>query len=186
MSEEGSITLWIDQLKAGDHGAAQKLWERYYKRLIGLARRRLEGSPRRLADEEDLALCAFGSFCRAAEEGRFPRLNDRNDLWQLLVMLTARKAIDLIRKEGRDRAVAETNFEQVIGPEPTPEFAAQVAEAYERLLARLGDVELRTIALAKMEGCTDEEIAARVGRAPRTVRRRLRLIRDLWAKEVVR
>lgn len=194
MSSEGSVTQWIGQLKAGDHAAAQPLWERYFQRLVGLARKKLQGTPRRMADEEDVALSAFDSFCRAAERGNFPRLADRDDFWQLLVLVTARKAYHLMRDEGRQKRgggaavglpTTESGMLQVgSSPEPTPEFAAQVAEEYQRLLNLLGDAELRLIAVLKMEGHTEDEIAAQVGCAPRTVRRRLQLIRSLWEKEV--
>src|SRR5262245_47242133 len=92
MSSSGPVTHWIGRLKAGEHAAAQALWERYFQRLVGLARKILQGQPRRAADEEDVALSAFASFCRGAEGGRFPQLGDRDDLWQILVVLTARKA----------------------------------------------------------------------------------------------
>src|SRR5260370_3647008 len=94
MSSAGSVTNWLGLLKAGDSAAAQPLWERYFRRLVGLARTKLRGTPRQAADEEDVALCAFDSFCRAAEQGRFPKLHDRHDLWRLLVSITARKALD--------------------------------------------------------------------------------------------
>src|SRR3954469_7065224 len=101
MSSQGSVTHWISLLKAGEHAAVQPLWERYFPRLVALARARLRGAPRRVADEEDVALSAFDSFCRHAEQGRFPQLLDRDDLWQVLVMLAARKAVELIRHECR-------------------------------------------------------------------------------------
>src|SRR5262245_50483519 len=101
MSSEGSVTRWLDQLKAGDRGAVQALWTAYYHRLVALARSRLRNVPRRAADEEDVALCAFDSFCHRAELGQFSRLDDRDDLWQLLFVLTVRKAVDLARHEGR-------------------------------------------------------------------------------------
>src|SRR4051794_24289452 len=103
MQTSGSVTHWIEQLKAGNREAAQFLWERYFQRLVALARNRLQGTPRRVADEEDLALSAFDSFYRGAEQGRFPMLNDRNDLWQLLVVLTARKVLDHRAYEGRKK-----------------------------------------------------------------------------------
>ena len=96
MSTPGSVTAWIEQLKAGDAAAAAPLWQGYFRRLVGLARQKLGAAPRGVADEEDVALSAFDSFCRAAAQGRFPRLDDRDDLWQLLVMITTRKAIDLV------------------------------------------------------------------------------------------
>jgi DNA-directed RNA polymerase specialized sigma24 family protein len=194
MATQGSVTHWIHVLKAGDPAAAQPLWEAYFQRLVALARVKLRAAPRRAADEEDVALSAFDSFCRAAGRGRFPRLDDRDDLWQLLVLLTVRKAAALVRRErrksrGGDRVLAFSDLadpalEQVLGPEPTPELAAQVADECRRLLDRLGDPALRAVALGKLEGDTTAEIAAKLGCVPRTVERRLRLIRKLWAGEV--
>ena len=88
MISAGSVTLWIDRLRTGDSRAAQELWERYFRRLVGLARGKLQGKRRGAADEEDVALSAFDSFCRGANEGRFPQLHDRDDLWHLLVAIT--------------------------------------------------------------------------------------------------
>jgi len=101
MASEGSITHCIQLLKAGERAAAQQLWERYFQRLVGLARAHLRDTPRRAADEEDVALSAFESFYQRAERDQFPQLNDRDDLWQLLAVVTVRKAIDLVRHEGR-------------------------------------------------------------------------------------
>jgi DNA-directed RNA polymerase specialized sigma24 family protein len=198
MADEGSISRWIRQLKDGDEVAAAKLWQGYFRRLVALARAKLQGVPRRAEDEEDVALSAFASFCRNAEDGRFPDLQDRDGLWRLLVLITARKAYDLAEREGRlkrggglvrgDSALrgptSGAGWEEIAGPEPTPEFAAQAIEEYRRLLARLGDDELRAIAVWKMEGLTNQEIAARLGRALPTVERRLRLIRRTWEAEV--
>src|SRR5262245_8965717 len=103
MSSVGSVTYWVGRLKAGEPAAAQPLWEGYYRRLVGLARAKLRGAPRRAADEEDVALSAFDSFCRGAAAGRFPRLGDRDDLWRLLLTVTARKAIDLRQHEARQK-----------------------------------------------------------------------------------
>src|SRR6516162_5091086 len=80
MSDDGAITRWFGSLQAGNREAAQALWRRFASRLIGLARARLRTAPRRAADEEDAVLSAFDSFCRGTEQGRFPRLNDRDDL----------------------------------------------------------------------------------------------------------
>src|SRR5262249_59523795 len=103
MASKGSVTEYIDKLKAGDPVAAQMLWERYFQRLVRLARKYLQKGRPRMADEEDVALSAFDSFCRGAEEGRFPQLADRDNLWRLLVVLTARKASHVLRDEGRQR-----------------------------------------------------------------------------------
>ena len=191
MAVKGSITRWIDLLKVGDALAAQKLWERYFQRLVWLARQKLQGNRPRAADEEDVALSAFDSFCRGAETGRFPQLLDRDGLWRLLVVLTNRKAAHLVRDEGRQKrggkaapAMAdEQELQQILSREPTPEFAAEVAEQCRRLLARLGDPELESVALWRMEGYRNDEIADKLGCTPRTVERKLRIIRGLWEKE---
>jgi DNA-directed RNA polymerase specialized sigma24 family protein len=191
---EDSVTQWISALKQGNQSAAQGLWEAYFRRLVGLARARLSDAPRRMADEEDVALSAFDSFCRGAREGRFPRLDDRNDLWQILVLITVRKAIDLRRHETRPSRgwgkvqslaqLAEEGFEEIGGDEPTPELAAQLTEEYQRLMEQLGDSTLQRVATWKLEGYTDNEIAARLGCVTRTVERKVALIRSAWSSEM--
>jgi RNA polymerase sigma factor (sigma-70 family) len=191
LSPSHSITRCIDMLKNGDRAGAEELWDSYIHRLVALARKRLGGMPRRAADEEDVALSAFDSFCRRAERGRFARLSDRDDLWQILVLITERKAIDLMRREGRRArgegkvaALSDVEKQQpgdVVDPGPTPEFAAQVADEFRELLERLGDDSLRSVALAKMEGYTNKQIADRLGCIEQTVERKLRSIRRIWS-----
>jgi DNA-directed RNA polymerase specialized sigma24 family protein len=193
MTSDGSVTHWIGVLRDGGRDAAQPLWEAYFQRLVALARTKLRGAPRRVTDEEDIALSAFDSFCRRAERGQFPRLADRNDLWQVLFLLTVRKAIDALRHEGRQvrgggrvlslADLAEAGLDQVLDREPTPELAAQMADECRRLLDRLDDEMLRAVALGKMQGETNAEIAARLGCAELTVVRKVRLIRNLWSQE---
>jgi DNA-directed RNA polymerase specialized sigma24 family protein len=193
MDPEGSVTRWISQLKNGDRAAAEALWRAYFHRLVALARDRLRGTPRRAADEEDVALAAFDSFYRRAERGQFPKLEGRDDLWRLLFVITVRKAVDLTRREARQpgrgasgRSLgeqAELDLELLLGREPTPEFAALVADEYQRALDRLGDETLRTLAVWKMEGQTNAAIAARLGCVESTVQRKLQRIRDLWKRE---
>jgi RNA polymerase sigma factor (sigma-70 family) len=201
MSSQGSITQWLDQVKDGDSLAAQQIWERYFHRLVGLARKKLKDTPRRVADEEDVVIMAFESFCRGVEDGRFPRLEDRDDLWQVLVMITARKAAnqmkhDFRQKRGGGNIRGESVFladasdedragiDQVVGTDPTPEFAGQVTEQCQDLLDRLDDDTLREVALWKLEGYTNDEIAERLGCITRTVERKLRIIRELWSHTV--
>jgi hypothetical protein len=99
MDSTGSVTHWISALKAGD-AAAEQLWERYFRRLVGLASKRLRMARRRAEDEEDVALSALDSFCRGARQGRFPQLAHRNNLCWLLVVVTVRKAM-ACRAHGR-------------------------------------------------------------------------------------
>jgi DNA-directed RNA polymerase specialized sigma24 family protein len=200
MPQDESVTRWIRRIKSGCEPAAAELWNHFYARLIGLARRKLQGTPRRVVDEEDVVLSAFETFFRRAQEGQFPQLHDRHDLWQLLVKITERKALDQLRYQGRakrgggvvrgesvffEAGSAETKcgIERMPSAEPTAEFAAMVTENLRGLLDLLTDDELRRIALLKMEGWTNEEIACRINRSLPTVERRLRLIRDKWKEE---
>ncbi len=199
MADQGSITQLIFDLRDGRSVATDELWKRYYRRLVGLAKKKLGDAPRRVADEDDVVAHAFHSFCNGAAEGRFPRLDDRQDLWQILVLLTARKAADQLKHQYRQKRGGNVRGEsvfignlsgeeracidQVVGSEPTPEFAAHVAEECGRLLDMLNDETLRTIALAKMEGYSNDEIAARLDVKTRTIERKLRLIRELWSQE---
>src|SRR5262245_4124293 len=157
-SPGGSVTIWLDQLKS-DPAAAKPLWDRYFARLVALARARLRAVPRGAADEEDVALSAFDSFCRAAAEGRFPRLDDRDDLWQVLFVLTTRKAIGLVRHETREKRggpradhprAADPGPDAVatvVSNHPTPDEAAEVAEGCARLLGFLKTYDLRQVAV---------------------------------------
>jgi DNA-directed RNA polymerase specialized sigma24 family protein len=202
--DDGSVTRWIGDLKGGGDDAAQRLWERYFDRLVNLARAKLRAGrrPGAAEDEEDAALSAFDSFCRGAARGRFPRLADRDDLWRLLVVLTVRKACDQVErrgaaKRGGGKVVGESALvgtggepggnalDLVAGCDPTPEFAALVAEQYRRLRDGLGDDTLRRVLDLRLEGYSREEIAERLGCAVRTVTRKLDVIRQAWLGEDV-
>src|SRR5262249_37023024 len=161
-------THWLDLLRTGDRAAAGPLWERYFRLLVARARAALGAAPRRAADEEDAALSAFNSFCRGALAGRFPRLEDRDGLWHLLLEITVRNGAHRARDESRQRrgggrvlaeadlhrAADEAPLARILGPEPTPQLAAQIAEECRRLLDKLGSDDLRAIAVWQMEGFT--------------------------------
>lgn len=198
--EQGSVTRWITDLKAGDRRAVQPLWERYFARMASLARARLRAVRLRDGgqDEEDAALSAFDSLCVGLERGQFPQLDDREDLWRLLVVITSRKVLlqarrHLRQKRGGGNVRLATDLAEdgdddellarVVSSEPTPEFAAMVAEEYRRLLDRLGNDLMRQIAILRMEGATGDEIASKLGCARRTVVRQLSLIRRILAEK---
>jgi DNA-directed RNA polymerase specialized sigma24 family protein len=195
---EGSVTRWVGGLKAGDPDATRKLWDRYFADLVRLARSRLRTAPRAAADEEDAALSAFDSLCRGVERGRFPQLDDRDDLWRVLVTITARKACDLIQLElrlkrggGQVRTEADLaataldagGLGQAPANGPSPELAAMVVDECRRLFELLPDESFRRVAALKMEGYTDREIAEQLGCALSSVERRLRAVRRLWSTE---
>jgi DNA-directed RNA polymerase specialized sigma24 family protein len=180
-----SVTHWLHLVAAdGDSAAQQNLWNRYFARLTALARARLTGAPQRDADEEDVVLSAFNSFLCGARAGRFPDLRDRTNLWPLLVKITARKAINQVKRQGakkRSHAAEEAvaDIAQVVGDEPTPQFAVEVAEQVDRLLALLDD-NLRRVAQLKLEGFKNAEIAEQFGVVERSIERKLARIRVEW------
>ena len=64
---EGSVSRWIGDLAGGGdtEAAAQQLWERYFERLVNLARARLRAASRGPADEEDAALARSTASAKA-------------------------------------------------------------------------------------------------------------------------
>jgi len=186
MDSAGSVTGWLHRLQDGDPAAMDRVWERYFLRLAGLARHRLPAAHRRLGREEDIALEAMASFWRGIEQGQFPDLAGRTNLWRLLVVITVRKAGRLVRDDARG-AGARTqawDLERLLDREPSPEFAAQAAEEWQHLLNLLGGDALVAVAKLRMEGHGTREIAARLECSPRTVERKLLLIQARWAAEV--
>jgi DNA-directed RNA polymerase specialized sigma24 family protein len=183
----GSVSRLLGGLREGDEEAVQQLWRRYFQPLVRLARGRLSAHVCGARDAEDVALEAFAALCervaRHESADSFPQLHNRTHLWKLLACFTARRAFELARKEERRRrlvgdeaTLGAEGFEPFAGREPPPEFSAAVAD----LLECLPSEELRALALAKLEGCTNAEAGQRLGRSLSTVERKLQLIRVLW------
>ena len=187
-----AVTEWLHRLREGDEDAVRRLWDHYFHRLVRLAQRNLRGLPTKAVDEEDVALSAFKSFHRAAVAGNFGKLDDRDDLWRILLCLTVRKAIDTRRRSttqrrgGRtaDVVIDEAVAADLISREDDPQLRAEVDEQFERLLEALDDESMRQIALGKLQGFTNVEIAEKLGCGLRTVQRRLEIIRRTWTQAV--
>jgi DNA-directed RNA polymerase specialized sigma24 family protein len=197
MSSQGSVSRCLADLKTGDEVAACEVCERYFDQLVRLARKKLRVASRRVADEEDVVVSVLDSLCRGARRGRFPLLTDRDDLWRLLVVLTARKAANQIKHEGRqkrgggkvrgesafDRAdfmERERGIDGVIDKAPGPATIGELKEEFQKLLAALGDETLQQIAIRSMEGYTNQEIATMLKRSLSSINRKLNRIRELW------
>lgn len=163
---------------------------------MNYARTRMSPSTRRIYDEEDAAVSAFRSLCRGIESKRFPDVADRTNLWSLLVVITSRKISNRFRYEHQQRRDSHQLISDTIirttdgneidvlrsvpGKEPTPEFAAEVADMSEFLMKLLPDPELKKLVQLKLEGYTNEEAAERMRITRRTVQRKLELIRRIW------
>jgi DNA-directed RNA polymerase specialized sigma24 family protein len=200
MTVGDSITHWIEQIRAADpaahNEAADQIWRRYSSRLLQLARNHLDQRIRRREDEDDVVQNMYASFCCRMRRGEY-QLENRQDLWNLLVAMTLHKARKVavrhtrqgraVRREeagpaGDESGSAASPAARLPGPDPTPEEAAELAEGTECLLRALPNPVLRQVALWKLEGYTSEEIAApdKLHCAGRTVERKLRLIREIW------
>jgi DNA-directed RNA polymerase specialized sigma24 family protein len=206
---EGSVTRWIVVLQgkhaeqpidpmSGGEAAAQHLWERYFDRLVRLARQKFRARAGGVdEDEEDAALKAFESFFRHVAHGRFHRLADRHDLWRLLAKITVRKALSQIARDGAikrggrrvvneagiaggDSSKAVAGLDRFVGPEPSPDLTALVTDEYQRLRSRLKNDSLRRVLDLSLEGYSRKEIAARMGLTTKTVARKQDVIRRVW------
>ena len=183
------------RLESGDRSAAQSLWNLYHDRLIRLASRRLHGSPRGAADEEDVALIVLDEFFRRAERQKCTTVHNDDDLWRLLVVIVKRRVRNLHRDLGRQKRggghlIPEPDLMKVDHPsvpldgfpskEPPPDMIALWADECRRFFSLLADERLRGVATMRQEGYTDEEIAAKLLCTRRTVQRWLKIVRKIW------
>jgi RNA polymerase sigma factor (sigma-70 family) len=164
----------------------------------------MNGFPLRAFDEEDVALSAMRSFLDEAQKGRFYRWQNGGELWQLLLTITTRTAFAYRRREMRDKrgrgrvrddsAFAPGEIRQTVrslthaapARELPPDQSAALVEEAEKLLDALPDESLRRVALRKLAGYTNEEIAEELGCVKRTVERKLERIRNKWLERVPR
>ncbi len=187
-SGTGSVTHFFNQLQTGEPAAAEALWERFFPRLVALARKTLAGRPQRAADADDAAQSAFASFCLRVRAGEFT-IGDRNDLWNLLGTITVNKARIQMRREaaqkrGGGRVVGEDELTRPDGSPLSLEEAAVLPPAEfdfhcEELLNQL-EPQLREIAVLRMLGYKNREIARMLDCTQRKVERKLNLIRLQW------
>lgn len=197
MSKATNVSHWIDLVKAGDSVAAIRIWQHYFDRLVRAVRTRLYGQNRALTDEEDIVLSVFDSFYNAAENGRFPDLSDRDDLWRLLLRMAGRKVVDKRRHDLRQRrggnvmlhslghVSGDRGIIEAIGDEPSAEMVLMMQESVEQIFSHLGVGQLSDLAGAKLEGYSNAELAERFGCSERTIERRLHLIREKCQQELV-
>lgn len=187
----GSVTRWIELLTSGDPAAVEFLWRRYFQRMVRLANSRVRRLSGAAADGEDVALSAFQGFCAAARRGDFPELDDRESLWRVLVTCTLNRSRNLAARASAQKrsqplqqiSLSEAQHEQTRGKD----VVAELVDASDQLLFLLqlldredATGELRQIALWKLEGMSNEQIARQLKRRTSLVGQKLRLIRLLW------
>mgnify|MGYP000910526278 CR=1 FL=1 len=199
----GTITGWIDDFKAGDSRAFTSIWDHYFAQLVRMIRARLCASPGPTAvrNEEDIALSVLASLSDGVRADRFPKLDDRDDLWKVLAHLVKCKLSDRRRRlkalknpdlrtlreadmiaTGSSSGSGEpsTPFGRLLAEGPSPGMAAEMAEQLRLRLDALVKPDARRIAELKLEGYTNEEIAAKLECSLRKVTLRLEYIRETW------
>jgi len=193
MQEPGSITRWVSDLAMRDDDAARLVWDRFFHRLVALAKQQLQRRSWGGVDEEDVALSALDSFIARRGVGEYPQLGSRDDVWKLLSVITRRKALNVMRREMADRrgggqqAGQEFDLINAFRAEPTPDQAAEVLDEARRLLDVVlanRDSNLRVIALGKLQGEDNGVLAKQLAVSRRTIERKLELIRLLWEQDL--
>lgn len=182
-----SIARLIEQVKQGSADeSSQELFDRYFGRLVALARAKLRSSGAVWHDEEDVALSAMKSFLVRARAGNFPNLNDADELWPLLVTITLRKVYNARRHQFADRRDLrrQRSLDDDLSNNLNQQVADQVVQLGNELLESLVDEKLRRIAQMKLEGYTNAEIAEKIGRSVKTVEWKLRLIRTQLTRSI--
>lgn len=196
---DSPVTLWLRSLQAGDPNSAEDLFQHFCSRLQSLIGHQIPASVRTTYDADDVAVSAFHSLFIGIREQRYRFIN-RTDFWRLLLTIAERKIAKRIRFETQEKRDIRRLLQNSVfvspasGPqqdasggvnslpsyEPTPAFAAEIAETCENLLGALPDDSCRTIALLMLENYTAEEVAMKLGCTRRTVQRKLLVIRRTW------
>lgn len=198
MEMNSSVTEWITQLRNGHSSACDKLWPFYLKRLTAIIAKKLETSRKGVSDEEDVLIETCEICFRKIKEGNYPNIASRHDLWRLLTKIATRKAIDQIRKskKGVDKITShatqtvhtqESSFElnqidNFPGGEPTPEFAAMVADESRYRLSQV-PTKMSEVVKLRMQGFTLKEISEKTGISLPTVQRYLNFVREVWSQD---
>ncbi len=186
--QENSVTMWVHALRSGNESAATALWERYFDQLVRTARGRMRAMPQTDYDEEDAAISTFQILCSKLREGAYPDLADRDELWNLLLTVLVRKVNRRYAYNNADKRIQSQSLEpSALVNQAGSEWEIVQRESSDQcrvMLARLNDPNLEQVAIWKLEGFTNDEIATKLNRTRRTVQRMLDLIRSIWIDEL--
>ncbi|MBS0263705.1 MAG: hypothetical protein JSS02_17310 [Planctomycetes bacterium] len=188
----GSITILYQQWRQGQVTSLGELIERFRPRLIALARSTLGGRLARLPDDEDAMQSAMVSFWEQVEQGQFNENLDRDDLWNLLGLMTVRKALKLVRRErtqkrGGGAVVGGLPLEELPGADRAGHAGDDVGlDVHCAELLELLDDDVRPFALLRLMGYKNHEIATQMECTERKVERKLQLVRAIWEDEMQR
>ena len=187
MAQDPTFDELVARLRAGDEDAATAIFNRYVRRLVGLARSRLDTLTLAKVDPEEVANSALRSFFRAYAGGKF-ELEGWDSLWEVLLVITLRKCgrrIEYFRAQRRNvrqevqppPGPDDTASWEAIAREPTPEEAAMLNETVEQVLQSLHERE-RPILVLALQGYSLPEISEQIHRTERTVYRTLKRVKE--------
>ena len=194
-AEGQTIATMLLKLREGDEQAAYDLWARFFHQLLSHCRLRLRPNTKSVRDEEDIVLSAMKSFCIGLRRGQFPELKGEESLWRLLLTIVVRKIADSHqyqtrqkRNQNKTQSLAEVDLNSneigaLVDRELSPQLAAECSEEVERLMYSLEHEDLKTVAVMKMEGFTNQEIATQFRCSLTSIERKLRTIRLIWQQE---
>ncbi len=179
MASQGSFTTCMEQMRKGDSLAETIVYDRYFRRLMGLARSHMKSSFSSKLDPDDVVQSVFHSFFQRNAAGLFS-YEDWDSLWALLARITIRKccrqaeALSTAKRDiDRETRLAEL---EIVSREPTPEQASILADLLQHLFAGLTGPQREVLAY-KLEYLSNEEISERIGRTERSVYRALATVR---------
>lgn len=190
--ESESVSFWICQIRDGEIIATEKIWGRYFQSLTAFASSRIKEFASPDTDGEEIAVSALNDLFQGLQRGQFPDLMNRDDFWRLLTCITRRRIADhfdfhlrpkrdVRRNESLDRAKVEAqqnlNFDRIAD---NPAWQAEFADTCQMLFSALDNPQLREIACLILDGFKQEEIAAQLGVVPRTIARKVALIKSIW------
>ena len=192
-NQDDTVSDWIANLKSGDDDAMSPIWNRYFERLCEYAGKKLGNARTTVVDRNDLAASSLNALWMGAKHGRFKKLESRQDLWQLLVVIASRKAANVHRKErirgergesvlGKDQSSAVLLADILKAPH-SETILDQIPLSCEELLDLL-DEKHREVALMRLAGHSNQEIADHRDCSVKSVERYMKLIRSIWTLRI--
>jgi DNA-directed RNA polymerase specialized sigma24 family protein len=198
-SQPGSVTNALHELHSPSQNeeAVRFLWERYFNRLCGFIEGQLYSRHKRINSADEVASDAFLALLDGVKQSRFHSVRNRDELWQMLTLIGARRSTNIRIKHNRQKVgggkvQGESAFgsrgigdlADFIQRDLSPDDYVELQEMIEDLLSQLPDSQVREVALLRMSGYSNSEIAEKIGRVERTVELKLKLIRTIWSQSL--
>jgi RNA polymerase sigma-70 factor, ECF subfamily len=162
MLEEPLLRQWIQEAKAGDAAAFERIVV-HHERFV------LRTAQRLLIDREDAKDAAQEVFLRLHRH--LHRFREEGDLAPWLHRITVNVCLDVLRRAKRNPGAGEAM--EAVDHSLNPEQELSHAQQRAMILAALGTLSPRermAIVLREIEGCTTAEAARILGSSETTVR----------------